>query len=187
MQKTSCAKVEGEMALLGCARVSTDGQSLTAQVLRPPDAPRYSRRRSAARKRLISEATAKLLGRLGKDDILVVIRLNRLARSTKDGLTLSGLSPTKARLPVTLGLGRHHDAAGPFDADRAGVVSPSSNANWSAPQGRERAKANGVVMGRKPKLMHHQIVEALARRAAGESMVNIGRSYNISHSTMSRL
>jgi hypothetical protein len=42
-------------------------------------------------------------------------------------------------------------------------------------------------MGRKPKLTHHQRQEAIARRDAGESMMDIGRSYNVSHSTISRL
>ena len=54
-------------------------------------------------------------------------------------------------------------------------------------EGRERAKARGVVMGRKPKLAHHQRQEAIARREAGESLVDIGRSYAVSHSTISRL
>jgi hypothetical protein len=40
---------------------------------------------------------------------------------------------------------------------------------------RERAKAKGVVMGRKPKLTHHQRQEAIARREAGESLVGIGK------------
>jgi hypothetical protein len=38
-----------------------------------------------------------------------------------------------------------------------------------------------------PKLTHHQRQEAVARREAGESLVDIGRSYNVSHSTISRL
>ena len=54
-------------------------------------------------------------------------------------------------------------------------------------EGRERAKARGVVMGRRPKLTHHQRQEAIVRREAGESLVDIGRSYNVSHSTISRL
>ena len=54
-------------------------------------------------------------------------------------------------------------------------------------EGRERAKAKGVVIGRKPKLTHHQRQKAIARREAGESLVDIGRSYNVSHSTISRL
>jgi DNA invertase Pin-like site-specific DNA recombinase len=54
-------------------------------------------------------------------------------------------------------------------------------------EGRERAKARGVRMGRKPKLTPHQRAEAFARRAAGEPLVEIARSYAVSHSTISRL
>jgi hypothetical protein len=41
-------------------------------------------------------------------------------------------------------------------------------------------------MGRKAKLTAHQR-EALERRAAGENVTDIARSYNVSHSTISRL
>ena len=54
-------------------------------------------------------------------------------------------------------------------------------------EGRTRAKARGVRFGRKPTLTPHQRSEALARRAAGEALVEIARSYNVSHSTISRL
>ncbi len=54
-------------------------------------------------------------------------------------------------------------------------------------EGRERAKARGVKLGRKPKLTVHQQREALARRNAGEVLIDIARSYNVSHSTISRL
>ena len=54
-------------------------------------------------------------------------------------------------------------------------------------EGRERAKARGVKMGRKPKLTPHQRAEAIKRRAAGEPMRDIGKSFNVSHSTISRL
>jgi DNA invertase Pin-like site-specific DNA recombinase len=52
---------------------------------------------------------------------------------------------------------------------------------------RERAIARGVWMGRKPKLAPHQRKEALARRDAGEPLAEIGKSYAVSHSTISRL
>jgi DNA invertase Pin-like site-specific DNA recombinase len=52
---------------------------------------------------------------------------------------------------------------------------------------RKRAQARGVRFGRKLKLTVHQQQEALARRAAGEALVDIARSYNVSHSTISRL
>jgi DNA invertase Pin-like site-specific DNA recombinase len=56
-------------------------------------------------------------------------------------------------------------------------------------EGRERAKAKGARFGSKPKpkLTHHQRQEALARREASEVLVDIARSYNVSHSTISRL
>jgi DNA invertase Pin-like site-specific DNA recombinase len=54
-------------------------------------------------------------------------------------------------------------------------------------EGRTRAMERGVRFGRKPKLTRHQIEEALARRHAGEALTEIGRSYNVSHSTISRL
>jgi len=53
-------------------------------------------------------------------------------------------------------------------------------------EGRARAMARGVSFGRKPKLTQHQVAEALARREAGEAMTDIGRSYNVSHSPISR-
>jgi DNA invertase Pin-like site-specific DNA recombinase len=55
-------------------------------------------------------------------------------------------------------------------------------------EGRARAVANGVKMGRKPKLTPHQKREAIRRRARGEeSLAEIGRSYNVSGWTISRL
>jgi DNA invertase Pin-like site-specific DNA recombinase len=54
-------------------------------------------------------------------------------------------------------------------------------------EGRARAKARGVRMGRPPKMTPHQTKEALRRRDNGEPMRDIARSYNVSHSTISRL
>ena len=42
-------------------------------------------------------------------------------------------------------------------------------------------------MGRPPKLTPHQVKEALRRRDAGEPMRDIARTYNVSHTTISRL
>ena len=55
-------------------------------------------------------------------------------------------------------------------------------------EGRARAKARGVKLGRKPKLTPHQKREAIARRERGdETLAEIGRSYNVSGWTISRL
>jgi DNA invertase Pin-like site-specific DNA recombinase len=54
-------------------------------------------------------------------------------------------------------------------------------------EARARAKARGVKMGRKPKLTPHQQAEAIKRRDGGETLTDIARSYNVSHTTISRL
>ena len=54
-------------------------------------------------------------------------------------------------------------------------------------EGRARAMAEGKFFGRKPKLTKHQAREALKRAAAGETLREIALSYNVDHSTISRL
>jgi len=54
-------------------------------------------------------------------------------------------------------------------------------------EGRKRAQAKRVQFGRKPKLSRYHSAEALARREAGETSTDIGRSYGVSHSTIPRL
>ena len=54
-------------------------------------------------------------------------------------------------------------------------------------EGRKRAQERGVKFGRRPKLNAHQRREALVRREAGEALAEIGRTFAVSHSTISRL
>ena len=55
-------------------------------------------------------------------------------------------------------------------------------------EGRARAVARGQKMGRPPKLTPHQQREAIKRRDRGEELLTeIGRSYNVSAATISRL
>jgi DNA invertase Pin-like site-specific DNA recombinase len=181
-----------EMALLGYARVSTDGQSLTAQIAELKAAgctEIFQEKISGAksdRKQL-----SRLISRLGPDDVLVVTRLDRLARSTRDLLNLLGAVADKqagfkslrdtwadtttphGRLMLTV-LGGLAEFERELIRTRTG-------------EGRQRAKARGVVMGRRPKLTVHQRREAIARREAGEVLTDIARSYAVSHSTISRL
>jgi DNA invertase Pin-like site-specific DNA recombinase len=54
-------------------------------------------------------------------------------------------------------------------------------------EGRQIARANGVKMGRKPKLNAHQIREARQRLAKGEKTRDLAKIYAVSISTISRL
>jgi DNA invertase Pin-like site-specific DNA recombinase len=54
-------------------------------------------------------------------------------------------------------------------------------------EGRARAVARGVKLGRKPKLTPHQVKEILRRKENGEAVREIARCYNVHNSTISRL
>src|SRR6202023_1391270 len=129
---------------------------------------------------------------LEEGDVLTVTRLDRLARSTRDLLnTLAAITGKKAgfkslgdtwadtttshgRLMLTV-LGGLSEFERDLIRARTG-------------EGRERAKARGVKMGRPHKLTPHQQKEAIKRRDRGEeSLTEIGRSYNVSAATISRL
>ena len=77
------------MAILGYARVSTDGQDLGAQVAALTDAgcARVFREKASGARSDRAEL-ARLLRSIGAGDTLVVTRLDRLARSTRDLLNV---------------------------------------------------------------------------------------------------
>jgi DNA invertase Pin-like site-specific DNA recombinase len=54
-------------------------------------------------------------------------------------------------------------------------------------EGRKRAKERGVKFGRPRKMTPHQRQEALQRLAAGETMTDVARTYNVDPGTISRL
>ncbi len=78
-------------------------------------------------------------------------------------------------------MGRHHDRAWTAYVDRAKAGWPSSSELIRARtgEGRERAKARGVKMGRKPKLTPRQMREAVRRRDKGEPMQEIARTFRL--------
>lgn len=180
------------ITIYGYARVSTDGQSADAQVQQLTEAgcERVFREIASGAKSDRAQL-ARAIAALQPGDVLMVTRLDRLARSTRDllntlatitakGAGFRSLADTWAdtttphgRLLVTV-LG----GLGEFERDL--IRSRTS-------EGRERAKAKGVRMGRKPKLTLHQQREAIERRDRGEVLTDIARSYNVSHSTISRL
>src|SRR6267154_2738295 len=133
----------------------------------------------------------RLLDQLEADDVVMVTRLDRLARSTRDllnvlatitgkkagfrslGDTWADTTTSHGRLMLTV-LGGLAEFERDLIRTRTGEV-------------RERAKARGVKMGRKPKLTPHQKQEILRRKENGEAVREITRSYNVHNSTISRL
>jgi DNA invertase Pin-like site-specific DNA recombinase len=133
----------------------------------------------------------RVIQTLEAGDVLMVTRLDRLARSTRDLLnTLAVITERKAgfrslgdawadtttshgRLMLTV-------LGGLAEFERDLIRKRTA-------EGRERAKARGVRLGRKPKLTAHQQQEARRRRDDGEPIRDIARSYNVHNSTISRL
>ena len=180
------------MTIYGYARVSTDGQTLASQ-----DAQLHAAGCVKVYEEKVSGAKTdraelgKLLRRLERGDVLVVTRLDRLARSTRDllnilhqlgerGVGFKSLADAWAdtttphgRLLVTM-------LAGIAEFERELIRARTG-------EGRTRAKARGVKFGRPSKLTAHQRQEALQRLAAGETQADIARSYAVDATTIGRL
>jgi len=178
--------------IYGYARVSTDGQTLETQVssLKAAGATRIFRE-TASGAQTDGRELARALKALGAGDVLLVTRLDRLARSTRDLLNVLAAITAQGAAFRSL-----HDAwadtttphgrlmltvlGGLAEFERELIRARTG-------EGRERAKARGVKLGRRPKLSPHQIREALATRDAGEATREIAKTYNVSHSTISLL
>jgi DNA invertase Pin-like site-specific DNA recombinase len=176
----------------GSARVSTDGQDLATQheLLKEAGARLvFSEKQSGIK--TDRAALARCLASLEPGDVMLVTKLDRLARSIRALLnTLATISEAWAsfkslgdpwadtttphgRLMLTV-------LAGLAEFERHLILSRTA-------EGRSRARSRGIKFGRKPKLTKHQQAEARDRIAQGETLVAIARSYNVLHMTISRL
>jgi DNA invertase Pin-like site-specific DNA recombinase len=180
------------MTVYGYARVSTNGQTLAsqdAQLHQVGCVKVYAEKVSGAK--TDRAELAKLIKRLEPGDVLMVTRLDRLARSTRDLLNIldtiakagagfkslgdvwADTTTPHGRLLVTM-------LAGIAEFERELIRARTG-------EGRKRAQARGVRFGRPPKLSAYQRQEALRRLAAGETQTDIARSYGVSHVTIGRL
>jgi DNA invertase Pin-like site-specific DNA recombinase len=172
--------------IIGYARVSTDGQTLDAQ---------QSTLAAAGAERVFAEKISaavtdrKALGRavaaLGAGDVLLVTRLDRLARSTRDLLNVLD-AVSKAGAGFRSLADAWADTTTPHERLMLTVLGGLAEFERElirsrTDEGRKRAQA------RKPALTPYQRQEALQRRAQGEPLVEIARTFGVSHSTISRL
>ena len=178
--------------IYGYARVSTDGQSVAAQVQQLTAAGRTKVFREVASGAQTDRVQLRrALAKLESGGVLMVTRLDRMARSTRNLLnTLAAVTDRKAgfrsladnwtdtttahgRLMLTV-------LGGLAEFERDLIRARTS-------EGRAQAKARGQSLGRPHKLTLHQRREALQRKDAGKAVREIARNYAVSASTISRL
>src|SRR4051794_8415430 len=133
----------------------------------------------------------KLLNALGPGDVATVTRIDRLARSTFDlfaivrqivdaGAQFRSLAEPWADTSTSTGRLMLAVLGGLADVERDLIRTRTS-------EGRTRARARGVHLGRPPKLTPAQKAEARVRVASGEPLSDIARTFNVSAATISRL
>jgi DNA invertase Pin-like site-specific DNA recombinase len=157
------------MTTIGYARVSTDGQTLDAQqsALQGAGCERvFAEKQSGAK--TDRAQLAKAIAALGQGDTLIVTKLDRLARSTRDllnildaigkaGATFKSLGDSWANTDTPHGRLMLTVLGGLAEFERHLILARTG-------EGRRRAQQRGVKFGRKLKLTVHQQQEALARR-----------------------
>src|SRR6516162_5270783 len=181
-----------KMTVYGYGRVSTRDQDLAAQEaeLMAAGCAKVFKEKVSGAKTDRAEL-AKLLRRIEAGDVLVVTRLDRLARSTRDllnviaalterGAGFKSLKDTWAdttsphgRLMLTM-------LGGLAEFERELIRARTG-------EGRKRAKASGVKFGRPSALTANQRQEAIQRLAQGAAQVDVARAYGVSQATISRL
>jgi DNA invertase Pin-like site-specific DNA recombinase len=183
---------EQTMTIYGYARVSTDGQTVAAQnaaLTAAGCAKVYGETASGARSD--RPQLAKVLRLLKEGDTLIVTRLDRLARSTRDllntlhavakkGAGFKSLADAWADTTTPHGRLMLTVLGGLAEFERELIRARTG-------EGRARARAKGIHMGRPSKLNQHQRQEAIERLERGDTLMDIARTYGVSHTTILRL
>src|SRR5262245_47000079 len=178
---------------IGYCRVSSSHQNLDRQIaaLRTERCEAVFREKASGKSIKNRPELEKAIDQLGHGDVLVIAEWDRATRSLQDGIAI--IDRIHARGALVKVLDRDYlDLTKPINRGILAFLSALAQdererIHRRASDGRKAAKAKGVKFGRKPVLKPHQQEEALNRLATGETCRAIARTYNVHHSTISRL
>lgn len=176
------------MAKVGYARVSTVGQNLDVQLGRLSDCDKiFQEKKSGA-----SDTRPQLkacLDYLREGDVLIITRLDRLARST---LHLCQIAEELQAKDVALQVLDQNintaDATGRLLFNMLGAIGQFETEIRAERQmeGIAKAKERGVAFGRKKQLTDADVVELKAERENGVLIKDLMRKYRLSKATIYR-
>lgn len=180
------------MAKVGYARVSSKAQDYTAQVeaLKAAGCAKIYSEKASGKSAEDRREFQKLMKALLPGDVVVVAKLDRLARSSRDlanilhgleqlGCGFTSLGESWCDTTTEVGKLMMTIMGGIAQFERSLI-------RKRCDEGIERAKAKGTKFGRKAKLSPEQRRVAADRHAAGETLAQLGAVYNVSEATMSR-
>ena len=180
------------MTTFGYARVSTADQHLTGQIEALKSAGAtvvYKEKISGVR--ADRPQLAKLMSAIKPGDTVIVTKLDRLGRSTRELLNLIHSIGEAGAVFRSLGdpLWDTASAQGKLLTTMLAAIADFERdlIRDRTGEGRKRAMAKGIKFGRKPKLSAHQRAEAIKRRDAGETLSAIAATYAVSIAMISRL
>ena len=181
------------MRKIGYARVSSTHQNLERQLgsLVAEGCARIFKEKASGRSAQNRPELERAISALGTGDVLVLAEWDRCTRSMIDGIDIierlhqrgaliKVLDKPHLDLTSTIGKGFLAFLSALAQDERERIVKRAN-------AGREAARARGARFGRKPALKPEQQADARRRLAAGESARALGKAYNVSDSTISRL
>jgi DNA invertase Pin-like site-specific DNA recombinase/predicted nucleotidyltransferase len=180
------------MATYGYARVFHDDQTLDAQVeaLKAAGCETVFQE-TVSGERADRPQLQRLLNEIAAGDAVIVSRLDRLARSTRDLLNvLDTLAQHGAAFrSLADSWADTTTPHGPLLLTVLGGLAAFERELTRARtgEGRARAKARGQSTGRPPALTSHQRQEAIQALRAGATQADLARRFHVSQSTISRL
>jgi DNA invertase Pin-like site-specific DNA recombinase len=177
------------MALISYARVSSYGQSLDVQLEKLKHCDRVFKEKQSGRSTDKREQLSLCLDYVRDGDTLVVTKLDRLARSTRDLLNiLNTLEEKKVKLHV---IDQQIDTSTP--SGRLLVHLLGSIAEFENDLRKDRqadgislARKNGVQFGRKKALTETQVQELRQKRLEGLLIKDLMKHYSLSKASVYR-
>lgn len=183
-----------KMAKIGYERVSTIEQDLTIQLeqLKQAECDKIFSGKHSGNSDENEVQLAKLIDYVCDDDVVIVTKLDRLGRSLKSILqSIESIHEKQAHLKTLDGAidTSNNSLVAKATTNLIGVFAQLErdlNIQRTS-EGREKAKAQGVHLGRPKTISDEDRVKIKKALAKGVFVTALARKYNVSHTTIARI